>query len=110
MLDTSAGMAGLIGPEIPARLANLERALDRVVDFVAGRLGICLAESLSERVKELLAKDQFEVAVIEYRRETGAGLEAAFYAVKNGGKIELGTKIERLLKAIDREYPAQAKS
>jgi hypothetical protein len=103
-------MAGAGWANYAIRLEHLENALDRVLDFVADRLEIVIEDRISERVKELLAKNQFEVAVIEYRRATGAGLESAFHAVQNGGKLDLGTKVDRLLKEIDHRYPAQPKT
>jgi hypothetical protein len=106
----AAIMAGAGWAHYATRLELLEKALDRVVDFVADRLEIVIEDELPGLIKELLAKDQFEVAVIEYRRATGADLESAFHAVQNGGKLDLATKVDRLLKDIDRMYPARPKT
>ena len=111
MFGTGAAiMAGAGWAQYAMRLELLEKALDRVVDFVADRLEIVIEDQVPGRIKELLAKDQFEVAVIEYRRATGAGLESAFHAVQNGGKLDLATKVDRLLKEIERTYPARPKT
>jgi hypothetical protein len=78
---------------------------ERLVLLLAKRLGIATQEPLSDSVREWLAKGREEMAVIEYRKETGAGLEAAFYMVRNGGKLDMASIFDRVLAELDRRFP-----
>jgi hypothetical protein len=78
---------------------------ERLVLLLAKKLGIPTQEPLSDRVSHWLAKGREEMAVIEYRRETGAELESAFCAVRNGGKLDMGSIFNRVLAELDRRFP-----
>jgi hypothetical protein len=78
---------------------------DRLVRLLAKKLGVATEVPLSERVRDWLAKDKFEMALIEYRKETGARLQAATYTVRNGGKLDLETIFDRVLAELDRRFP-----
>ena len=79
--------------------------MERLVDLVDRKLGVNYTTKLSERIEEYLAKGQFEMAVIEYRKETGAGLEVAFSAVRNKGQLDLESKLTVLIAELDRRFP-----
>lgn len=91
-------------PVIPSPAPNPSQ-FERQILHMAKKLGVATEEPLSERVRERLARGQFEVAVIEYRRETGAGLESAFHAVQAGGKLDVEAIFNRVLAELDRRFP-----
>jgi hypothetical protein len=91
-------------PAIPYPIPNPTQ-FERQVLRMAKKLGVATEEPLSERVRTRLAGGQFEMAVIEYRRETGAGLESAFHAVQAGGKLDVEANFNRVLAELDRRFP-----
>lgn len=92
-------------PVVDPRQAAATDMFERLVLLLAKKLGIATQEPLSDRVREWLAKGREEMAVIEYRKETGAELEPAFHAVRNGGKLDLPAIFDRVLAELDRRFP-----
>src|SRR5262245_47649557 len=105
LLDVAATLVRAIPPPAPD-VTPTPSQFDRQVASVARKLGVPTAEPLSQRVRELLAKGLYEMAVIEYRKVTGAGLEAAFYIVSNGGQLDVESILDRVLAELDRRFPA----
>ncbi|HEX5270456.1 MAG TPA: hypothetical protein VFW33_08220 [Gemmataceae bacterium] len=90
-----------VDPKVVATAAMFEQ----FVLLLAKKLGVPTRVQLPERVRELLGRDKYELALIEYRKETGAGLQAAIHIVKNGGKLDLETIFARVLAELDRRFP-----
>jgi hypothetical protein len=91
----------VLDPKVIATAAMFER----LVMLLAKKLGVPTQVQLPERVQEWLAKDKYEMALIEYRKETGAGLQAAIHAVRNDGKLDVASIFDRVLAELDHRFP-----
>ena len=93
------------GTSLPDRVIHFMEMFERLMGLIGNKLGVPDKIPLSQRVRELLDVNQYEMAVIQYRKETGAGLESAFYAVRIDGKLDAEARFKRICEELDRRIP-----
>jgi hypothetical protein len=86
---------------------DLERRLDRQLDVIGDRLGLDLRDELAEGIRDRLAKEQPEMALIEYRRARGAALGLTFEAAADYPEASLERKLDAILSRVEERLGVQ---
>jgi hypothetical protein len=89
--------------ELARRAARLERILRRAADVLGNRFGVSVEDELAAKVRELLARGQPDVAVVEYRKATGAGLDEAMADVQDWENTLLEKRWDLILGKVEQE-------